>query len=69
MSHNKSRDMLCAVSHLDNVISIDKRDGHALPGSVVKLVKQARKKLLKDIRKRRDARKREDIRSQPDELT
>ena len=59
--------MLHALQHLNEVISIDKRDGHALPGSVVKLVKQAKKKLYKDIRKRRDARQRENLRNLPDD--
>ena len=65
MSHNKSRQMQQAVIHLDRILEIDQQDCHALPGSVIKKVKEARRKLKQDIRKRRDARKREDARNQP----
>lgn len=59
MSKNKSRQMQKAVRFLDNVLDLDEKDPHALPGSVVKQVKSARKTLLRDIRKRREGTERE----------
>ena len=59
MSHNKSKSMQRACYLLAEVLEIDARDPHALPGSVVGMVKDARRVMLADIRKRRDGRKRE----------
>ena len=59
MSHNKSHQMQQAVRHLERVLDIERMDGAALPGSAVRKVKEAKKILLKDIRKRREQRKRE----------
>ncbi len=59
MSHNKSRLMLKAVGGLERVLDIDRDDPAALPGSALRHIKTARKILLKDIRKRREARDRE----------
>ena len=66
MSHNKSKQMQRAVRLLDEIIEIDRKDGHALPGSAVGLVKDAKRNLLRDIRKRSDARKRESRKGKPD---
>lgn len=59
MSHNKSRQMQQAVRLLDQVLEIDAKDRHALPGGALASVKAARNTLLADIRKRRDGRERE----------
>lgn len=63
MSHNKSKQMQEAVRLIDRVLNIERRDGSALPGSAVKKVKEAKKLLLRDIRKRREGRKRERARN------
>lgn len=48
-----------AVRLLDQILTIDAEDPHALPGSAVKGVKDVKRKLLEDIRRRRDQRDRE----------
>ncbi len=64
MGHNKSLQMQQALRHLEHVLDIERMDGSALPGSAVRSVKTAKKILLKDIRKRRDARARESKRNE-----
>lgn len=64
MSHNKSKQMQEAVRLIDRVLDIERRDGSALPGSAVKKVKEAKKLLLRDIRKRREGRKRERLKAE-----
>jgi hypothetical protein len=59
MSKNKSRKMQHAVRVLNQFLEIDSDDPHALPGSSVHHVKEAKKILQKDIRKRLDGRNRE----------
>lgn len=59
MSHNKSRQMMEAVRILDKVFWIDHKDPHALPGAALRHVRTAKKILLREIRKRREARSRE----------
>jgi len=54
MSHVKDRHELWALSLLNQIIERDKRDRDALPGSVVKLVKDA----ARIIRKRQDYKRR-----------
>ncbi len=63
VSHNKSKQMQEAVRLIERVIDIERRDGSALPGSAVRKLKEAKKLLLRDIRKRREGRKRERIRN------
>jgi len=53
-----------ALRYLEHVLDIERIDGSALPGSAVRSVKTAKKILLKDIRKRRDARARESKRNE-----
>lgn len=67
MSHNKSRQMQSAARLLEQVLAIDTADPHALPGSAVGFVKQARTILLRDVRKRRDGRERELVRRGTDD--
>ena len=59
MSQNKSRLMLEAVRRLDHFLEIDGKDRAALPGAALHHVKEARKILLKDIRKVRERAARE----------
>lgn len=41
MTHRKDIDEEWAIAHLQQIVDLDKRDHDALPGSVVKLIKQA----------------------------
>lgn len=59
MSKNSSRVEQEAMRRIDRVLELDTQNPHALPGSVVKLLKDAKRTLSADIRKRRDARDRE----------
>ncbi len=59
MSKNKNRTMQKVVRYLEKALEEDIKDPHALPGTVVKKLKEAKKALLRDIRKRRESRERE----------
>jgi len=52
MSHRKDKDELWAIVLLDKIIQRSYNDKDALPGSVVKKVKEA-KNILKKLRKGR----------------
>lgn len=54
MSHVKDKDELWALTLLQQIIERDREDRDALPGSAVKLVKQA----AKIIKKRQEAKNR-----------
>ena len=56
MAKNSSRQMQEGVRRLNYFLELES-DG--LPGTVLKLVKEAKKRLDRDIRKRRDGRERE----------
>lgn len=62
MSHNKSKAMQRACYLIDAILGIDLADPHALPGSAVSHLKDAKRILKSDIRKRRDGRVREVLR-------
>ena len=47
MSHRTDGDEVWALRLLNQIIDCDRRNSDALPGSVVKLVKAARRKLIK----------------------
>ena len=62
MSKNSSRLCQEAARRLDYVLQLDVENPHGLPGSVVGLVKEAKKRLMQDIRRRRESRFREQFR-------
>jgi len=62
MSKNKSRKCQYAVTLLDQILEIENKENNSLPGTAVGLIKDAKKNLLRDIRKRRENRERELIR-------
>ena len=59
MTKNKSRKMQQAVRLLEQTLEIDAEDQHALPGTALRHIKEAKRVLLQHIRKRRDGRERE----------
>lgn len=48
MNHNKRKQMKLAISYLEQILTIHKKDGSALPYSVVEHVTAAEEILLKD---------------------
>ena len=48
LSHNKRKQMKIALAHLNQILDIHRLDAAALPGSVVKHVREAREILRKD---------------------
>jgi len=48
MSHNKRKQMKQAIALCDQILSIHKHDGDALPGSAVEHVRQAKTIIAKD---------------------
>ena len=62
MSHNSGSAMQEAMRLLDRILAIDAENPHALPGSSLRYIKNAKKVLTRDVRKRRDGRARELLR-------
>lgn len=62
ISKNKTRKCQQAVRLIDQILEIDAEDEHALPGSALKSIKTARKKLIQAIQFRKTRREREEKR-------
>lgn len=59
MSKNSSRTEQAAVHLIDRILALDAENPQAIKGSALGLLKEAKRVLLKDIRRRRDGRERE----------